>query len=221
METPNTDRLRPRLSSSVKKSRKSVDNSASKLVKTLINKEKLRKINQYKVAKTKRAEILVKNRHITEDEEEKIEIDDPEKENYSFDNQNFSTINEEENMSIKIEPSNEIKQPVGVNQQGGITSKISVSIMRRINSFKSTIKNIVTINSNMPKPKVEPNVPKTTSLRRSISMSCIPNQTKYNVKCLKKQDSFSSIQSNNQPAQKSNFSGIKNSNYSLSVISLN
>lgn len=216
METPNSDRLRPRLSSSIKKPRKSLDNSASKLVKTLVNKEKLRKLNQYKSAKSKRAELLVKNRHISENDEEKIEIDEPgkEKENVSCNRRIFSTITEEENMMVKTEPLSEIKESVIINQQKGITSKISTSIMIRINSFKRSIKNIVNINPKTNILKVEPSSPKKSSMRRSISMSGIPNQTKSDAKCLKKQESSSSIQN-------SNLLSAKNSSINNRIINQN
>ena len=66
METPTNDRIKPRLSSSsssAKKGRKSLDSPASRLVINRIQKEKLRKLRQYKTAKNKRPDILVKNRH--------------------------------------------------------------------------------------------------------------------------------------------------------------
>ncbi|CAF0714128.1 unnamed protein product [Brachionus calyciflorus] len=226
METPTNDRVKPRLSSSsssAKKGRKSLDNSASKLVKQLIQKEKLRKLRQYKIAKIKRADILVKNRHIDDcepvedddNQDEKIEIDEQEnKENFSENNDNFSVIHEEP-ILFKSEPMNEVKQS-DKNNQEPITSKISSNILRRINSFKSSIKSIVNssnsklfTNSKLNPPIKQESLqsiqkfPQPIKVRRSISMGGFPNQSNLpnkscllNDKILKKQESTSSVQFN-------------------------
>lgn len=244
METPTNERLRPRLSSSLKKSRKSLtlDSSASKLVKNLKQKEKLRKINQYKTAKSKRADLLVKKRHIQdgdidEDNEykEKIEVDEHEKENHADTTENFSMI-ENETFPIKFDPLVEQQQVTDQNIQGGISSKISSSIMKRINNFKSSIKNIVSTSSKtlqlkqnnnqikLPvKQEIMENVqtfsnPK-NKVRRSISMNNFPTTysktSSIGVKTLSKQDSTSSVQFNH-PITSSTLLCSKNSAFASS-----
>ncbi|RNA18456.1 hypothetical protein BpHYR1_052141 [Brachionus plicatilis] len=208
METPTNDRSRPRLSSSQKKNRNSLDNSASKRVRTLIHKEKIRKLNHYKSAKSKRAEIRVKNRHIDNLENvDQEEIDYSECENEFQMKDCQSMDNQVQIVNGKPEPLEEIKPPV-LNSTQGISSKISSTLVRRINSLKNSIKNIVTpndIKSSKPLNVKQHSVDnghqgsKSNKLRRSISVggfpsSCQVNKPSQMIKPLKKQESTSSVQ---------------------------
>ncbi|RNA18455.1 hypothetical protein BpHYR1_052141 [Brachionus plicatilis] len=188
METPTNDRSRPRLSSSQKKNRNSLDNSASKRVRTLIHKEKIRKLNHYKSAKSKRAEIRVKNRHIDNLENvDQEEIDYSECENEFQMKDCQSMDNQVQIVNGKPEPLEEIKPPV-LNSTQGISSKISSTLVRRINSLKNSIKNIVTpndIKSSKPLNVKQHSVDnghqgsKSNKLRRSISVGGFPSSCQF------------------------------------------
>lgn len=240
METPTNDRSKPRLSSSQKKSRNSLDNSASKLVKTLIYREKIRKLNHYRSAKSKRAEILVKNRHIDNIEnvepEEKIEVDNLEYENnLLIDQTSENKLMKSHYQSVESEHSNEIKQPVifSDNTQG-ISSKISSNIIRRINSIKNSIKNIANTNHTKPLKAMNvnakqqsvdtaPMAQKHNKIRRSISVggfssSCQINKPSQLIKPLKKQESTSSVHFNRPMS--SSLVNSKKSSFSSSSSSL-
>ena len=213
METPKNDRSKLRRLSSQKKQRNSLDSSASKLVKNLIYREKIRKLNQYKSAKNKRAELLVKNRHIdnveNNDFEEKIEIDNisPEYDYQTFQTKEKNQPGNNQNQIDNREPLLEINQPK--NNTLGIGSRFSSNIIRRINSFKNSIKNRVDSNDSKSLELVNQNFKqhnanncisgdKSNAFRRSISIggfpgSCQPNKISHQPKLLTKQESASSV----------------------------
>lgn len=209
METPTNNRSKPCISSSQKKARNSLDNSASKLVRNLIYRDKIRKLNQYKLAKNKRTELLIRNRHIENqkniDLEEKIEIDDSSPENdfkRSQNNKNQSEKYQIQTNYCKLEPLSEINQSV-LNNTVGIGSKFS----SRIDTFKNSIKNIDNLNDSKAVRSMNQNLKqqndynsgsKTNTLRRSISIGgfsghCHKKKNSHRIKPLKKQESTSSL----------------------------
>lgn len=156
METPKNKRTRRRssLSSSANRSRNSIDtSSASKIVKTLILKDKLRKQNQYKTAKAKRAQLYEKKRHIDD-----IDLDDT---SNSLMHSGTHESTQLQNITLDLVNDSNIevieKQEEKPTSNTGISSKLSSSIARRLNSFKNTIKNIVSNSNNNNKDKDKEN----------------------------------------------------------------